>query len=161
DAANNRGHHDAGKLHPPRLLVKTLTVTFTMVAALLVIVFVVVYFLMRDQVRRSVTENLESSQRLFAAMQTRRERELRDQAANIAENPTLKAALDTYAAESKTSDDGGRAQLVATISNELHKVATRFDSDALVLVDGYGAILAAAGRYADRWPAGQIAVLGT
>src|SRR5262249_11146975 len=76
-------------------------------------------------------------------------------------NPTLKAALDTYAAESKTSDDGGRAQLVATISNELHKVATRFDSDALVLVDGYGAILAAAGRYADRWPAGQIAVLGT
>src|SRR5262249_37302647 len=121
DAANNRGRHDAGKLRPPRLLVKTLTVTFTMVAALLVIVFVVVYFLMRDQVRRSVTENLESSQRLFAAMQTRRERELRDQAANIAENPTLKAALDTYAAESKTSDDGGRAQLVATISNELHK----------------------------------------
>src|SRR5690242_16752429 len=97
---------------PPRLLVKTLGVTFSMVAVLLVVVFVVVYFLVRDQVRRAVTENLESTQRLVAAVQTRREREIRNAAANVAENPTLKAALDTYAAEAEFTDSASRTQLL-------------------------------------------------
>ena len=72
--------------------------TFVTVALLLVAVFVVVMFSVRHQVRQTVVDNLESSQRLFAAVETRRQHELRAQAANLAENPTLKAALDTYIA---------------------------------------------------------------
>ena len=50
----------------------------------------------RRQVYDAVTSNLESSQRMFAALETRRQRELRAQAATIADSPTLNAALDTY-----------------------------------------------------------------
>jgi putative nucleotidyltransferase with HDIG domain len=140
---------------PPRLLVKTLTITFAMVAALLVIVFFVVYMSVRDQVRQVVATNLESSQRLVSAIETRRDRDLRAQAENLAENPTLKAALDTYAAEATSSDESAHRQLLTMIDVELSKVAARFDSDAIVLADTHGTTLAAAGRLADRWPAGQ------
>ncbi len=141
---------------PPRLLGKTLTVTFVTVALLLVVVFIVVMVSVRQQVRQSVVENLESSQRLFAALETRRQRELRAQAATLAESPTLKAALDTYIAEARTIDEAGRTQLVSTIAIELDKVAALVEeADALVLVDVASIILAAAGRSAGLWPAGR------
>ena len=45
------------------------------------------------------------------------------QASTLAENPTLKAALDTYQAEARTSSETVKAQLLATIDGELKKVA--------------------------------------
>ena len=112
---------------PPRLLFKTMAVTFLTVALLLVIVFIIVTDGVRGQVRQSVSANLEAGQRVFAALEARRQRELNAQAATLAENPTLKAALDTYQAELKTSDDRTRAQLLTTISGELDNLAARSD----------------------------------
>jgi putative nucleotidyltransferase with HDIG domain len=140
---------------PPRLLVKTLTVTFAMVAVLLAVVFVVVFISVRTQVRTAVVDNLESTQRLFAALEGRRQRELRAQAATLAENSTLKAALDIYIAEARTSDEATREQLLTTIARELEKVAARVASDAIVAVDLRQHTLAAAGPFADRWPRGR------
>jgi putative nucleotidyltransferase with HDIG domain len=140
---------------PPRLLVKTLTVTFITVAGLLVVVFLGVTVSVRDRVRQTVAGNLESSQRMFAALETRRERELRSQAASLAENPTLKAALDTYVAEAGTTDESSRMQLLATVSRELDKLAARVEADAIVVVDARQNILQAAGRLADRWSRGR------
>ena len=147
---------------PPRLLVKTLSVTFVSVALLLAGVFVVVILSVRDQVRQSVAARLESGQRIFAAVETRRERELRAQAATLAENPTLKATIDTYAAEAGSSDEARRMLLLNTVSNELDKVAARVESDALILADTHQITLATAGRLADRWPRGRpVSVAGT
>lgn len=140
---------------PPRLLVKTLAVTFITVALLLVVVFLGVTVSVRDRVRQTVTDNLESSQRMFAALETRRQRELRAQAASLAENPTLKAALDTYVAEAGTADESFRSQLLATVTRELDKLAARVEADAIVVVDARQNILQAAGRLADRWPRGR------
>ncbi|MBI4484699.1 MAG: hypothetical protein HY655_01700 [Acidobacteria bacterium] len=140
---------------PPRLLVKTLTVIFVTVALLLATVFVVVSLSVRGQVRDSVTANLAASQRMFAALETRRQRELRAQAATLAENPTLKAALDTYQSEMRTSNESERAQLLETIDRELQKLADRVESDAIVLVDARQNTLVAAGRLASRWPRGR------
>ena len=56
---------------PPQLLVKTLAVIFLTVTVLLVAVFVVVTVTVRDQVRQSVADNLESSQRIYAAVENR------------------------------------------------------------------------------------------
>jgi putative nucleotidyltransferase with HDIG domain len=144
---------------PPRLVVKTLAVAFGMVFLLLAIVFIVVMFSIRDQVRQTVTGNLESSQRLFAALETRQQHELVAQAATLAENPTLKASLDTYQAEAGTSGAALRAQLLGTIDGELAKVAARVDADALVLVDMRQNTISAAGRLADRWPRGRPVLL--
>ena len=137
---------------PPRLLMKTLMVTFVTVALLLAVVFVVVTVSVRNQVRQTVASNLESTQRLFAAVETRRQRELRAQAETLADNATLKAALDTYQTETRADHATVRADLLATIDQVLEKVAARVDSDAIVLVDSRQATLAAAGRMADRWP---------
>jgi putative nucleotidyltransferase with HDIG domain len=140
---------------PPQLVVKTLAVTFITVFVLLVIVFVVVTVSVSDQVRASVTANLESSQRMFAALETRRQRELVAQASTIAENPTLKAALDTYQTEARTSSEPVKAQLLATIDGELKKVAASIESDAVVLVDMHQTTLASAGRLGERFPRGR------
>jgi len=140
---------------PPRLLVKTLTVTFVTAAVLLIFVFGVVTVTVRGQVRRAVTENLEASQRIFGAVESREQREMLAQASNLAESPTLKAAIDTYAAESRANTAGRTRALLNTIDVELAKVAARVEADAVVIVDAHQVALASAGPLADRWPAGQ------
>jgi len=146
---------------PPRLVVKMLAVTFLMVFLLLLVVFVVVTVSVRDQVRQSVTTSLESSQRMFAKLETRRRGELVGQAGTLAENPTLKAALDTYQAEAQTASRVVKEQLLATIDGELEKVAARIESDAIVLADMHQNTLAAAGRLSDSWPRGGPIALST
>jgi putative nucleotidyltransferase with HDIG domain len=144
---------------PPALLVKTLGVTFGMVALLLLIVFIVVFATLRSQVRTSVSATLESTQSLFSELEERRQRDLRAQAETVAENSTLKAAVDTYIAEARASDNAAGEQLLTTIARELEKVAARVESDALVVVDLHQQTLAAAGPFADRWPRGRAAML--
>ena len=136
-------------------------VTFVTVALLLAVVFIVVTVSVRNQVRQSVASNLESTQRLFAAVETRRQRELRAQAETLADNATLKAALDTYQTETRADRATVRADLLATIDQVLGNVAARVDSDAIVLVDTRQATLAAAGRMADRWPRSRPVALVT
>ena len=141
---------------PPALLVKTLTVTFGMVAVLLLIVFTVVFAAVRNQARESVVTNLETTQRVFADLEKRRQDDLHAQALTLAESPTLKAALDTYMAEAPSSDEAGREQLLTTIAREIDRVAARVeDVDAVVAVDVRQKTLAAAGPFADRWPHGR------
>ena len=82
-------------------------------ALLLIAVFVVVMVSVRDQVRQSVSTNLESGQRVFATIEARRQRELSEQVAALAESPRLKAAVDTYAAESGTNTDPVSPRAVA------------------------------------------------
>jgi putative nucleotidyltransferase with HDIG domain len=144
---------------PPNLVVKTLDVTFAMVVVLLAIVFVVVSMSIGEQVRQTVTANLESSQRMFGVLEARRQRDLLAQAPTLAENPTLKAALDTYQAEAQTSSDAVKSQLFATIDGELRKLAAGVESDAVVPVDLRQNTLAAAGRLGERFTRGRAVAL--
>lgn len=64
----------------PRLVVKAVAVTTGTVALLLVLVFLVVRMRVRDQVRRTVTQHLDSSQRMLDALESRRRQALRMQA---------------------------------------------------------------------------------
>jgi putative nucleotidyltransferase with HDIG domain len=140
---------------PPRLIVRTLAVTVVGVALLLSLVFIVVSLNMRRQVRQNVAATLESTQRVFAELESLRQRELRARAAILAENPTLKAAIDTFAAESQAADQEGRAQLVETVTRELEKLGSHVDADAIILVDQRMHTLAAVGPLARQWPAGS------
>jgi putative nucleotidyltransferase with HDIG domain len=140
-----------GRRRPPRLLVKALLVTFGTVAALLLLVFLFVRMSVREQVRLTVTQNLDVSQRMLAALEERRLHELRTQAQTLAENPTLKAAMDTYAAETSQADDSARVQLLATVQRELDKLAARVETDAVALATMDGETLAASGRLGASW----------
>jgi putative nucleotidyltransferase with HDIG domain len=143
----------------PALLVKTLAVTFTMMALLLAVVFAVVVATIGAQVTASVSGDLRSTQRLFASFEERRQRDLRSQALSLAENSTLKAALDTYASETRSGDAVADAQLVTTVTRELEKIAARVDTDVVVALDTRRNTIAAAGPFADRWPRGLAAAI--
>jgi len=136
---------------PPRLVIKVVVVTFGTVAALLLLVFAFVRMSVRDQVRLTVTQTLDVSQRMLAALEERRLRELRNQVRTLAENPTLKAAIDTYATESSLGGRPARAQLVATVQRELDKLSARIESDSVALATVDGETLAASGRLATAW----------
>ncbi len=148
-----------GVRKPPALLGRTLAFTFVTAIVLLGGVLAVVLVTVSDQVRQTVREHLESSQRMFAAIETREQRDRRLQAENVAESPTLKAAMDTYAAEQDAASRDIRAQLLNTISGELAKVSSRIEADAVIVVDGRQRVLAASGPFGNRWRAGEPAHL--
>lgn len=138
---------------PPRLVVKAVAVTFGTVALLLVLVFLVVRMSVRDQVRRTVTQNLDISQRMLGALESRRLHELRMLAGTLAENPTLKAAMDTYVAEQPKAGSAAGARLLSTIQRELDKLSARVDTDAVSIATPDGTVLAVTGRLASAWRA--------
>jgi putative nucleotidyltransferase with HDIG domain len=146
---------------PPGLLIRTITVTFVTAAALLAVIFFAVMVSVRKQVRSTAQADLEASQRMFAAIQLREQRSLRLQATNVAESPTLKAAVDTYAAEIRFGNEFVQRQLLNTIREELAKVADRVEADAIIVVDSARKTLAASGPMAPAWPAGHSVPLVT
>ena len=89
----------ATRRRAPRLVVKVVGFSFAVTACVLGAVFVVLTWQTRERLTRAVADGLEQSQRRFADLQVRRQREHVLQAIALAENPTLKAALDTYNSE--------------------------------------------------------------
>jgi putative nucleotidyltransferase with HDIG domain len=136
---------------PPQFVVRTTIATLTVVACLLASVLLTVLFDTRARVRASVSEKLDAGQRMLAALETRRAHEQEQALAALSENPTLKAAIDTYQAEIRTSDESGRRELITTIARELDRLAERLDPDLIAVLDMKGQPLAVAGRYKAEW----------
>ena len=63
------------KKTPPRLLARTLTVTFATVAVILTISFIVITLDVRDRVRAAETEKLRVSENIFTALETKRQQD--------------------------------------------------------------------------------------
>jgi hypothetical protein len=142
---------DVSRGTPPRFVTRTLVGTLATVAFVLSAVLMVVTLSVRDYVRRSVVDKLETGERVLATLEARRLRDLRTQAAVLAENPTLKAALDTYEAQRRTTSSAVREQLVATVERELRKVADTMDAAVLAARSANGEVLTVAGdRDRDR-----------
>src|ERR1041384_7714443 len=139
---------------PPRLLARTLTVTFATVAVILTVAFIVITLDVRDRVRAAETEKLRVSENVFTALETKRQQDQVAAMATLAENPTLKAALDTYFTESRFSGSSDE-QLRATVTGEAAKLALQTPADVLAVVQTDGRIFTSAGPAASRWPAGQ------
>jgi putative nucleotidyltransferase with HDIG domain len=137
---------------PPRFVVRATFAALVMVAGVLTAVFVGFTFNLRERVRGAVAERLEVGQRMLAALEQRRGRELRVQAATLAESPTLKAALDTYQIELGSTNASFRREMVLTIDRELKKLAARINPDVIAVTDASGSVLAVAGRRAADWP---------
>ncbi len=138
---------------PPRLIARTLTVTFVMVAIILTVVFVVITIDVRDRVRAAETDKLRVSENVFSALETKRQLDQVAAMATLAENPTLKAALDTYFTERRFSGSSDE-QLRATVMGETVKLAMQTPVDVLAVVENDGKIFTSAGLVAARWPIG-------
>ena len=136
----------------PRLVTRALLASFLTVAVILGAVFVLLTLDMRQRVRQTVAANLDAGQQVFAQVEGRREEQMVATVSTLAENPTLKAALDTWQLERRAggSDGGG----VATVENELKKIAGRVGADVLAIVDRRGEIVASAGPRAPAFRPG-------
>lgn len=143
--------------HPPRLVARTLAVTFVTVAVILSVVFILLIVDTRERVRAAEVEQLRVSAQVFTGIESRRQQEQLATIATLAENPTLKAALDTYFTESRFAGDAAEAQtsLRDTVTREAEKLATLTAADVVAIVDTSGRIFTSAGPSRERWPAGR------
>ena len=147
---------------PPRLIVRTIAVSFVTVAVVLSVVFIVLTVDARERVRSSETDKLQMSEGMFSVLEQQRQQEQLASIATMAENPTLKAALDTYYTETRfngVSADEDR-ELRATVQREADKLANTTASDVLAILDQAGRIFVSVGAEGERWPAGERVNLG-
>jgi putative nucleotidyltransferase with HDIG domain len=135
---------------PPRLSTRALVAAFSTVAVVLAAVFGLISVDVRQRVRDSVSASLDAGQQMAARVEDRRRTELLATVSTLAENPTLKAALDTWQSE-LGQGEGTEAALIATVQREADKIAMRVDTDVLALLDVEGRIVASAGRHAAAW----------
>ena len=142
----------SGRASPPRFVVRTTIATLVMVAGVLSAVFVGFTINVRQRVRDAVSDKLEAGQRMLSALERRRANELTVVVAALAENSTLKAAVDTYHAEIGTANVVFRREMLVTIERELEKLAARIEPDVLAVTDPSGTVLAVAGRRTRDWP---------
>lgn len=141
-------------MNAPGLLTRALVASFLTVALVLVAVFAMLTLRVREQVRESVADNLAAAQQVFTKVEARRQQDLRASVSTIAENPTLKAALDTWLTERASAGEQTVGQLVNTIQIEADKIAERVAADVLAVADPRGQVVASGGRMAVSWPRG-------
>ena len=140
-------------MRAPRLVTRALVSSFLTVALVLGAVFAVLSIGVRDQVRESVAANLAMAQQVFTSVERRRQQDLRASVSTLAENPTLKAALDVWLTEQGGDDDANR-EVLATVQREIDKIAERVRPDVLAVTDARGRVVASTGRLASAWPRG-------
>jgi putative nucleotidyltransferase with HDIG domain len=140
----------------PRLLTRALVTSFLTVALVLGAVFTVLSLRVRDQVRQSVADNLAAAQQVFTKVDARRQQDLRASVATLAENPTLKAALDTWLTERSGAGEETSQELLATVQREADKIAERVGADVLAVADLSRRVVAAGGRLSASWPRGVV-----
>ena len=137
---------------PPRFVARTMIATFATVGFILAAVFVVVTVAVRATVRSTVAERLDTGQRILSALEQRRGRELQTRVATLAENPTLKAAMDTYHQELRLEHGVQSRELLDTIERQVNNLVTRIHPDIVVVTDPTGAIVAVQGKKRADWP---------
>jgi putative nucleotidyltransferase with HDIG domain len=140
----------------PRLVTRALVTSFLTVALVLGAVFGILSLRVREQVRQGVADNLASAQQVFTRVEARRQQDVRAAASTLAENPTLKAALDVWLTERGTDSERTGHEVLATVQRETDKIAERAAVDVLAVADGSGRIVASSGRLAESWPRGAI-----
>jgi putative nucleotidyltransferase with HDIG domain len=126
--------------------------TLATVGFILAAVFVVLTLAVRATVRGTVADRLNTGQRILSALEQRRGRELQEQVATLAENPTLKAAIDTYHSELRLDESVPNRELLDTVEREVDKLVERIHPDVIAVTNPSGSIVAVGGRKRADWP---------
>jgi putative nucleotidyltransferase with HDIG domain len=137
---------------PPRFVARTLVATFATVGFILLAVFIVVIMAVRVTVRSTVAKRLDTGQRILSALEQRRGRELQARVETLAENPTLKAAMDTYHQELRLEHGVQSRELLDTIEQQVDNLVTRIHPDIVVVTNPAGAVVTVQGRKRTEWP---------
>ena len=145
--------------HPPRLVTRTLGVTFITVAVILSVVFTVLLVDARDRVRAAELEKLQVGERAYSRFETQRQREQAAALAAFGESSALKTALDTYSSETMRPAPGSirDAELNTAVAREVERLATLTSTDIAAALDPAGRVFASGGPAAALLAPGEVA----
>ncbi len=138
----------------PRFVVRVMAATFVTVAIVLVAVSAVLTLHTRTLVERGMADKLAAGQTQLALFEKARQEEALLRATVVSENPTLKAALDTFETERLFGDGDASGQARATVHREAAKLASLLDADVLSVLGGDGRVTASAGSRSEGWTVG-------
>jgi putative nucleotidyltransferase with HDIG domain len=127
--------------------------TFATVGFILAAVFIVVTVAVGATVRSMVAGRLDTGQRILSELEQRRGGELQTRVATLAENPTLKAAMDTYHQELRLEHGAQSRELLETIQRQVDNLVARIHPDVVVVTDPAGKIVTVEGKKRADWPA--------
>lgn len=138
--------------HPPRLLVRTLLITFATVGLILLAVFVVLLLDLRSRVNSEVADNLEAGRMVLAELEQRRLADLEVRLDALSRNPTLEAAIQKYQNRFGGFTQPEIRQSMVWLEGELQALAMAAGADVAAVVDRRSQTMARAGRLASDWP---------
>jgi putative nucleotidyltransferase with HDIG domain len=139
------------RIGTPRLIVRTLVGTFGAILLILAAVFVVLTIEMRTWAARSVAADLETTERIFSAVEDHRREQLTLQLANVAQTPDL---LNAVFLLETTRNPAVRA--LPALRRHLHAAARRLGHATLFVADAAGTIIASAGPHQHAWRHGTV-----
>jgi len=117
-------------------------------------VFVTLSIEIRDETKQLLQDLLNRSEKQVLSIKEDNLSQLLWVSTQVANNPTLRAAMETYRLESTLSDDS-RNELLATVQNELNKIWTGLPHDILFVTDEKGRVVAANGSPGSRPEIGE------
>jgi len=138
-------HRAASRLSSIRLSTKAILLSIALTTIVITAVFVTLSIEIRDETKQLLQNMLNRSERQVLSIKEDNLSQLLWVSSQVAKNPTLRAAMETYRLESTLSIEI-RKGLLATVQNELDKIWTGLPNDLIFVTDEKGRVLAANGR---------------
>lgn len=135
------------RLRTLRLSTKAIWLSVALITFVITTVFITLSIEIRLETKQILQDLLNRSEQQVVSIKEDRLSQLLWVSSQVANNPTLRAAMETYRLEPERSVDI-RDELLATLQNELDKVWTGLPNDLLIVTDGRGRVLAANGHSA-------------
>jgi len=127
------------------LSTKAILLSMALITIVITAVFVTLSIEIRSETKQLLQDLLLRSERQVLSIKEDNLSQLQWVSTQVANNPTLRAAMETYRLESTLSTEG-RKELLATVQNELDKIWNRLPHDLLFVTDERGMVLASDGR---------------
>jgi signal transduction histidine kinase/ActR/RegA family two-component response regulator len=143
-----------GRLRAASLGARLIAFSTLLTAVAVCLAFFLLSFSLRRHTKELLAQTLAHHQRTILHLQERGLAELLRTSSLMTDSPTLRAAIETYTSEASPRAPA-RADLLATIEEELDKVAAGLERDLLVVTDRSGRVLATSGRGGRRPAAGR------
>jgi len=142
-------HRAASRWSSIRLSTKAILLSIALTTLVITAVFVTLSIEIRNETKQLLQDVLNRSERQVLSIKEDKLSQLLWVSSQVANNPTLRAAMETYRLESASSIQV-RKELLATVQNELDKIWTGLAHDLLFVTDDMGRVLAANGPLNSR-----------
>lgn len=134
-------HRVATRLRSISLSTKAILLSIALTTFVITAVFVTLSIEIRNETKQLLQDTLNRSERQVLSIKEDNLSQLLWVSSQVANNPTLRASMETYRLESTISVET-REALLATLQNELDKIWAGLPNDLLFVTDSKGRVLA-------------------